>query len=218
MSTIISLTFFWPVRKQVCADRPIYWRAPVTILLWSLLITMFMLVVYPHQWSWLYYDKRKRYSMSYKSPAVSVFFFVRRHISVTVPPIGVIVYTMAELCPRTSFSLLVAISLGLIKCEVKKGALCILRTLCRHVTIGTPIVIFAVLTVFWVFLTVFEDWYTVGTVLVDLWRLVRRWFWLFLTIGTVYQSSKSQKSQKTVKTAKMIIGVPIVTCLPRLYQ
>ena len=25
-------------------------------------------------------------------------------------------------------------------------------------------------------------------------------------------------SQKTVKTAKMTIGVPIVTCLPRLYQ
>jgi len=46
-------------------------------------------------------------------------------------------------------------------------------------------------------LTVFDDWYTVGTVLVDMWRLVHQWafllFWLFLTIG-----------------------VPIVTCLHRV--
>jgi len=49
-----------------------------------------------------------------------------------------------------------------------------------------------------------------------MWRLVHRWsffavlavFWLFLTNGTLYQSSK------TLKT----IGVPIVTGLPRLYQ
>jgi len=45
----------------------------------------------------------------------------------------------------------------------------------RHVTIGTPMVIFAVLTVFWLLLTVFDDWYTVGTVLVNLWRLVHQW-------------------------------------------
>jgi len=37
---------------------------------------------------------------------------------------------------------------------------------------------------------------------------------MFLTIGTVYHSSKTvTNSQKTVKTAKMTIGVPIVTCL-----
>ena len=60
------------------------------------------------------------------------------------------------------------------------AALCIRRTLCRHVTICTPMVIFCCLTV----------------------------FWLFLTIRTLYQSSK------TLKT----IGVPIVTGLPRLYQ
>jgi len=39
-----------------------------------------------------------------------------------------------------------------------------------------------VLTVFWLFLTIFDDWYTVGTVLVDMWRLVHKWsfllFWL----------------------------------------
>ena len=47
-------------------------------------------------------------------------------------------------------------------------------------------------------------WYTVGTVLVDLWRLVHQWFWVFLTIGTVYYSSKTAKnSQKTAKTAKI---------------
>ena len=40
-------------------------------------------------------------------------------------------------------------------------------------------------------------------------------FWPFLTIGTVCHL---KNSQKTVKTAKMTIGVPIVTCLPRLYQ
>ena len=78
-------------------------------------------------------------------------------------------------------------------------------SLSRHVTIGTPMAIFAVLTV----------------------------FWLFLTIGTRYQSSKQSKplvykssqvcqdctnsvrivknSQKTVKTAKMTISVPVVT-------
>ena len=39
--------------------------------------------------------------------------------------------------------------------------------------------------------------YTVGTVLVDLWRLVHQWFWLFLTIGTVY--TNRQKQSKTVK-------------------
>ena len=73
--------------------------------------------------------------------------------------------------------------------EVSQGsgvcaALCIRRTLCRHVTIGTPMVIFCCLTVFWLFLTVVDDWYTVGTVLVHLWWLVHQWFWLFLTNGT----------------------------------
>jgi len=40
-----------------------------------------------------------------------------------------------------------------------------------------------------------------------------------LSNGTLYQSSKTVKNnQKTVKTAKMTIGIPIVTGLPRLYQ
>jgi len=42
--------------------------------------------------------------------------------------------------------------------RTRTRTLCIRRTLCRHVTIGTPMVIFAVLTVFWLLLTVFDDW------------------------------------------------------------
>jgi len=100
--------------------------------------------------------------------------------------------------------------------RTRTRTLCIRRTLCRYMTIGTPIVIFAVLTIFDCFWRLVHCWYTVGTVLVNLWRLVHQWFWVFLTTGTVYHSSKN--SQKTVKTAKMTIGVPIVTCLPRLRQ
>jgi len=85
--------------------------------------------------------------------------------------------------------------------RTRTRTLCIRRTLSRHVTIGTPMVIFAVLTVFWLvltigtlllhcwyrlgrhvtigtpmsfllfycLLTVFDDWYTVGTLLVQSW-------------------------------------------------
>ena len=54
--------------------------------------------------------------------------------------------------------------------EVSRGsgvcaALRIRRTLCRHVTIGTPMVIFLL---FDCLFTVFDNWYTVGTVLVDM--------------------------------------------------
>ena len=75
------------------------------------------------------------------------------------------------------------------------------------VTIGTPMVIFAVLTV--------------------LWRLVHCWYSLGrpVTIGTPmvlsvfddwYSVPFVKNSQKTVKTAKMTIGVPIVTWLHRV--
>jgi len=124
-------------------------------------------------------------------------------------------------------------------------------------------VIFAVWLFFDCYWRLVHYFYTVGTVLVDLWRLVHQWsfccvnclltvfddwysvpfvknsqktvknsknddwytnghfavltvFWLFLTIGTVYHSSKTVKRQS--KTSKMTIGVPIVTGLPRLYQ
>jgi len=57
-------------------------------------------------------------------------------------------------------------------------------------------------------------WYIVGTVPVDLWRLVHQWFWVFLTIVTVYESSKTVKRQSNSK--KMTIGVQIVICLNRV--
>jgi len=38
------------------------------------------------------------------------------------------------------------------------------------------------------------------------------------TVPTVYQSSKVKNSQRQLKHHKITIGVPIVTCLPRLYQ
>jgi len=88
--------------------------------------------------------------------------------------------------------------------------LCVFGGLCRHVTIGTPMVIFPVLTVFWLFLTVFDDWYTNGhfcpfycllTVVDCFWRLVHCWY---------TKDSQNRKND--------YIGVPIVTSLPRLYQ
>jgi len=57
--------------------------------------------------------------------------------------------------------------------DARRRALCIRRTLSRHVTIGTPMVIFAVFTVFWLFLTI-------GTLLVHYWYSLCR----HVTIGT----------------------------------
>ena len=76
-------------------------------------------------------------------------------------------------------------------------------------TIGT------VLTIFWLFLTVFDDWYTVGTVLVDLWRFEDQWFWVFLMIGTVYHSSKTFKRQPNSKNDHWCTNRHI-TCLHRV--
>ena len=55
----------------------------------------------------------------------------------------------------------------------------------------------------------------IGTLLVQSWQTCEDWYTV-----TVYCYSVSivKNSQKTVKAAKMTIGVPIVTCLPRLYQ
>jgi len=106
-------------------------------------------------------------------------------------------------------------------------------------------VIFAVLSVFWLLLV--HCWYTVGKVLVDMWRLVHQWSFLccfdcFLTIGTPlvhwlyslgrpvmictpmvlsffddwYSIPFAKKQSKDSQTAKMTIGVPIVTCLHRV--
>jgi len=73
----------------------------------------------------------------------------------------------------------------------------------RHVTIGTPMVIFAIFTVFWVLVTVFDDWYTVGTVLVDKRQSKQQKWPLLYQSSHVYQDCTNQpNSQKTVKTAK----------------
>jgi len=74
----------------------------------------------------------------------------------------------------------------------------------RHVTTGTPVVIFVLFWLFSLFLSVFDDWYTVGTVLVDLWRLLHQWFWVFLTIGTVYHSSKTVKRQSKQQKSPLV--------------
>jgi len=80
------------------------------------------------------------------------------------------------------------------------------------------------------FLTVFDDWYTIGTVLVDLWRLVHQtpiwsfllfWlFWLFLTIGTfVYLSSRVyQDCTNSVPIVKNSQKQPKQQKWPLVYQ
>ena len=82
-------------------------------------------------------------------------------------------------------------------------ALCIRRTLSRHVTMGTPTVIFLLFDCFWLFLTI-------GVPIVT-------------GLPRLYQQCTNsvpivKDSQKIIKTAKMTTGVPIVTCLPELYQ
>ena len=80
--------------------------------------------------------------------------------------------------------------------------LCILRTLCRHVTIGTPMVIFAV-----------RLFLMIGTLLVQSWLTSEDWytngrFCCFACLLTVFDD---WYTVGTVKTAKMTIGVPIIT-------
>ena len=107
-----------------------------------------------------------------------------------------------------------------------KFTLCIWRTLCRHVTIGTPMVIFAVLTV-----TVLPRLYQQCTNCVkssqkqskDSQDSKNHHWCTNRHMSTKYQDCTNsvpivKNSQKTVKTVKMTIGVPIVTCLPRLHQ
>ena len=75
--------------------------------------------------------------------------------------------------------------------------LCIRRTLCRHVTIGTPMVIFAVLAK-----------KTIGVPIVT--GLPRLYQHCTNSVPIV------KNGQKTVKRAKMTTGVPIVTCLHKV--
>jgi len=70
----------------------------------------------------------------------------------------------------------------------------------RHVTTGTPVVIFVLFWLcFYCFWRLVHRWYTVCTVLVDLWRFVHQCFWVFLTIGTMNHSSKTVKRQSNSK-------------------
>ena len=79
-------------------------------------------------------------------------------------------------------------------------------------------VIFCCLTVFWLSLTVFDEWYTVPIVQNTQNHWCTNRHRSTKTVPTVYQSSKTVKnSQKTVKTAQEwpLVYVPLVTCLHR---
>ena len=132
--------------------------------------------------------------------------------------------------------------------EVSQGsgvcaALCIWLTLRWHVTISTPMVIVAILTVFWLFLTVFDEWYTepiaktLKTIGVPILTGLPRQVYQRCTNRkkqpkTVKRRSKQEKwplvyqssqvyqdcTKNSQNSTKMTIGVPIVTGLPRLYQ
>ena len=109
--------------------------------------------------------------------------------------------------------------------RTRTRTLCIRRTLCRHVTIGTPMVIFAVLakkTIGVPIVTGLPRLYqkqskTAKTQLKqhknDHWCTSRNMS--TKTVPIVYQQC-TENSQKTVKTAEITIGVPIVTCLHRV--
>ena len=86
----------------------------------------------------------------------------------------------------------------------------------RPVTIGTAMVIFAVLTVFWLFLTDFDEWYIVPIVKNTQNHWCTNCHRSTKTVPTAVPIVKN--SQKTVKTAKITIGVPIITCLHRVHR
>ena len=68
-------------------------------------------------------------------------------------------------------------------------------------------------------MTVFDDWYTLAHCWYSLGRRVTIGAPMLLSVfDDWYNVPFVKNSQKTVKTAKMTIGVPIVTCLLRLYQ
>ena len=84
--------------------------------------------------------------------------------------------------------------------------LCIRRTLCRHVTIGTPMVIFCCLTVCWLFLTngtLYQSPKTLKTIGVG-YKSSQVYRDCTNSVPTVYQSSK------TVKVCRIHMSTPTV--------
>ena len=81
----------------------------------------------------------------------------------------------------TSRSTILYVLVHLWLCVFGGRGLCVFGGLCVDVTIGTPMVIFAVLTVFRLFLV--HCWYTVSTVLVGMWRLVHQWLFLLFVLS-----------------------------------
>ena len=68
-------------------------------------------------------------------------------------------------------------------------------------------------------LTVFDEWYTVPIVKNTQNHWCNNRHRSTRTVPTVYQSSKTDKnSENSQNSTKMTTGVPVVTCLPRLYQ
>jgi len=94
------------------------------------------------------------------------------------------------------------------------AALCIRRTLCRHVTIGTPMVIFLL---FDCLLTVFDEWYTVYQSSKTLKTIGVQ---IVTGLPRLYQQCTNGVpiAKNSQNSTKMTTGVPVVTCLPRLYQ
>ena len=103
--------------------------------------------------------------------------------------------------------------------RMRTRTLCIRRTLCSHVTIGTPMVIFCCLAVFDCFWRLVHRWYTVGTVFVDLWRLVHQWFWVFLAIGSVYHSStRAQLLPRMADRTRAVKTTLFTSALRRIFS
>jgi len=96
------------------------------------------------------------------------------------------------------------------------AALCIRQTLCRHVTIGTPVVIFLL---FDCLLAVFDEWYTVPIVKNTQNHWCTNCHRSTKTVQTAYQRCiNRQKQSKTVKRQSKQQKWPLVYQSPQVYQ
>ena len=83
--------------------------------------------------------------------------------------------------------------------RTRTRTLCIRRTLCRHVTIGTPTVIFLLFDCLLTVLTVYDKWYTVPIVKNNQNHWCTNRHSSTNSVLTVYQSSKTVKNSQTAK-------------------